>query len=307
MISLTSSVQLEIKMIKTFKCFGWGGETGQIQRIKAGFLALGLTESDNNPDFIYSNDEGSHPAAIECKARSPNAKLILNILDIPEFLLPNGYSLDNCKKLLSHADAVTSISLHVQRQLVKFFNINSAVIYQPISNIQLMEKCSFKFLCINVGRKHDPNKNARIVQDLISIGLNSEVVVDVGPEYGGVGISLGIVDSETLSYLYSSASFSFSFGEWEGLSLIPIEAMACGCIPLIHPRLTTREELIPSELFPEYDYDVDKPETIISFMMKNAKNQDLKDRLYNHYVKNLKEKTSPVGVAGKILEVVNAL
>jgi hypothetical protein len=289
--------------IQSFKCFGWGGETGQIQRIRAGFLELGLIESET-PDFIYSNDEGSHSAAIECKARNPGAKLILNILDIPEFLLPNEYSLENCKKLLSHADAVTSISLHVQKQLIKFFNLNSAVIYQPISNVKKVPKRAQPHPCICVGRKFDKNKHYEIVESLISNGLNPHSIVDVGPEYGGNGHYVGIVDKETLSELYSSADFSFSFGEWEGWNLPVSEAMACGAIPLIHPRLTTREELIPSELFPEYDYDVDKPETIISFMRKNAKNQDLKDRLYNYYVENLKEKTSPVGVAGKILDVV---
>lgn len=291
--------------IKSFKCFGWGGETGQIQRIKAGFLELGLVESET-PDFIYSNDEGSHPAAIEHKQRNPNAKLILNILDIPEFLLPNGYSLENCKNLLSRADAVTSISLYTQYQLKKFFNVNSTVIYQPRMNTVKTEKVK-EYKCLVVGRKSDPNKKFFVVKNLIQAGLNQSLLADIGPEYGGFGFQAGVVSEEELSQYYSSADFSFSFGREEGLNLPVIESMSCGCIPLIHNRLTTKEELVPTVLFPEYDYDIGHTNSILCFMQKNQNNQGLKDRLYNYYVKNLKEKTSPIGVAGKILEVAHGL
>jgi hypothetical protein len=295
--------------IQSFKCFGWGGETGQVQRIRAGFLELGLIELDNNPDFIYSNDEGSHAAAIECKKRNPGAKLILNILDIPEFLLPNGYSLENCKKLLSHADAVTSISNYVKGQLVKYFNTNSSVIYQPKMNTFKTEGLEKKYKYLFVGRVNYPNKrNNLAVEALQLLGANESEVLGIGPEYIGFGDYLGVVSEADLSKVFSSVDFVFCTGKIEGLSLVPIETISCGyAVPIVCFDMTTVRELFSK---PEAFIVEPKAQNIANFinLFKSDQeirryasnlNEEYKDMINNHFV--------GTAVAKKILEVANGI
>lgn len=292
----------------TFKCFGWGGETGQIQRIRAGFLELGLIESET-PDFIYSNDEGSHPAAIECKRRNPSAKLILNILDIPEFLLPNEYSLENCKNLLSHADAVTSISHYVRKQLVKYFNIDSTVIYQPKMPTFKTEGLEKKYKYLFIGRVNFSNKrNSLAIEALQLLGADASEVLGIGPEYIGFGDYLGVVSEADLSKVLSSVDFVFCLGKIEGLSLVPIETISCGyAVPIVCSDMTTVRELFTK---PEAFIVEPNAQNIASFInlfesnqeirrYANSLNEEYKDMINNHFIGTV--------VAKKILEVTNGL
>jgi glycosyltransferase involved in cell wall biosynthesis len=289
--------------LKTFKCFGWGGYTGQIARIKKGFAELGLTESDIEPDFIYSNDVGSHPEAIKLKNKYPNSKLVLNVLDIPEFLLPHHYNLDHTSQLLAHADVVTSISLHVQEQLVRFFGVVSTVIYQPLMGDGMVASDkNVRF--IHVGRRQDKNKAYHLVQELFTgDGLNPSDLVEIGPEQGYIGNYIGVISEEELSEYYSSADFCFMPSQHEGLLLPCLESMRAGCLPVIAHNLTTREELLPREHFPEYSYTETTRESLLNFV-RTVDIQHLSDKLIDYFEEFHKNKFTPSGVAGKILESI---
>jgi glycosyltransferase involved in cell wall biosynthesis len=289
--------------LKTFKCFGWGGETGQIQRIRQGFEQLGLVETEFAPDLIFSNDVGSHPAAIGMKKAYPESKLILNVLDIPEFLLPHGYSLDNARELLSYADSVTAISKHTQRQVKKFFGLDSALIYNPIMSVELTASDkNVRFL--HVGRRYDRVKRYDLVQELFrGDGLNPSELVEIGPDHGNIGSYVGIVNEKELSEYYSAADFCFMPSENEGLLLPCLEAMKCGCIPVIHHNLTTKEELLPQEIFSEYDYTETNKKTLLNFV-RTVDISHLSEKLMDYFETEHKNKFSPVGVAKRILEVV---
>jgi hypothetical protein len=288
--------------LKTFKCFGWGGETGQIQRIRQGFEKLGLIESDFSPDFIYSNDVGSHPAAIGMSKMWPNSKLILNVLDIPEFLLPHGYSLDNTRELLSYADSVTAISEYTQRQVKKFFGLDSKVIFQPCMNVGLGNSDKMARY-LSVGRRYDRNKLYSVLQDVFTNGLNPEELVEIGPDHGSIGKYVGVISETELSEYYCGADFSFSIGREEGLNLPVCEAAICGCIPVINSHLTTREELLPRDVFPEYNYTETNKESLVKFV-REVDVISLSDKLIQYFQSEHKDKFTPVGVAKKILEAV---
>jgi len=289
-------------MPRTFKCFGWGGETGQIQRIRQGFEQIGLIETDFSPDLIYSNDVGSHPAAIGMKRRYPESKLILNVLDIPEFLLPNGYSLDNTRELLSYADAVTSISEHTRRQVKKFFGIDSKVVFNPIMDIEYSPSDkNVKYL--HVGRRYDSNKAYPLVRELFTDDLNSDELIEIGPDQGSIGKYVGVVSEKELSEYYSAADFCFMPSEHEGLLLPALESMKCGCLPVISAKLTTREELLPRDVFPEYNYTETNKQTLLNFV-RTVDVSSLSEKLMDYFEVEHKDKFTPIGVAKRILEAI---
>jgi hypothetical protein len=288
--------------MKTYRAFGWEGQTGQIQRIRQGFNELGWTETGIEPDFIYSNDVGSHPEAIKAKKQWPKAKLILNVLDIPEFLLPHGYNLDAARELLGYADVVTSISKHTQGQVKKFFGLDSSIIYQPsmISGPCASDKV-LRYL--SVGRRYDPNKLYSVVQQVFANGLNPEELVEIGPDHGSIGKYVGVISEAELSEYYCGADFSFSLGREEGLNLPVCEAAICGCIPVINAQLTTREELLPREVFPEYNYTETTKESLIKFV-REVDVIHLSEKLVDYFDSEHKNKFTPVGVASKILSAI---
>ncbi len=288
--------------MKTYRAFGWEGQTGQIQRIRQGLNELGCVEVDAEPDFIFSNDVGSHLRAVAMKDRFHKSKLILNVLDIPEFLLPNGYNLDAARELLNYADAVTSISKHTQGQVKKFFGLDSSVIFNPVMNVGPC--ASDKVLrYLSVGRRYDKNKLYSVVQQVFTDGLNPEELVEIGPDHGSIGKYVGVISEGELSEYYCGADFSFSIGREEGLNLPVCEAAICGCIPVIHSHLTTREELLPREVFPEYNYTETTKESLIRFV-REVDVIHLSEKLVDYFDSEHKDKFTPVGVASKILSTL---
>ena len=89
--------------------------------LKEGFQTLGHTISNENPDLIYANDPRGYKEAILVKTKYKNAKLILNILDIP-WHMPNIQQQTKLlvNQFLIRADFVSVISLKVKRDLSQF-------------------------------------------------------------------------------------------------------------------------------------------------------------------------------------------
>jgi hypothetical protein len=92
---------------------------GQVDRVDNGFIELGheVNTDQYNINLIYANDPGHFSDAIYLKTFNKNARLILNVLDVPTFL-PNINLIKSewLPKLLL-ADKVTSISKFTQNAL----------------------------------------------------------------------------------------------------------------------------------------------------------------------------------------------
>ena len=106
------------------------------QLIKEGFEKLNHTISTENPDMIFANDPRGYNEAISLKKKYPKAYMIFNLLDIP-WHMPN--IVNQTKLLVSNflvkADAVTVISYKVKKDLSKFLNKETHVIYNPRKDV----------------------------------------------------------------------------------------------------------------------------------------------------------------------------
>jgi hypothetical protein len=289
----------------TYRSFGSVCSWCQLPRINNGFKELGLIESDI-PNFIYSNDPGGHNEAIDFKNKfSPKTKLILNVQDIPLWI--KDYDVNKLINQLKQANAITSISEYTKK-CVKEIGFDSSVIYQPIMNIfKTMPIENFKSKLLILGRFRDPNKRTKIVLDAFQIlgyDLNKDIMA-VGPD---TGIPVG---EEILNHFYNATEYVACGGKIEGLLLPCLEALSVGKIPIIFNDLTTRQELLPSDKFPEYDSvnpnSLDLVKFIVSMEGDNDIKEKFKERLFKHYKDNLEEKFKPVSVAKRITEVYEKL
>jgi glycosyltransferase involved in cell wall biosynthesis len=293
----------------------------QIESIEKGFIELGheITSHIGEANLIYSNNPSPTRTQIvkdikEGKTKR-GAKFVTTILDFPEHLEHTESfqkEIPQIKADLSAADAVCSISEYTQKMVKLKYGFDSTVIYNPIKDVCLSPYIKRNVFATIVGRKFDPNKFVKTaIQACQILGVPEEQVLMVGSESVGWGNFQGVLSDENLNKVYNSAFFSFSLGEVEGINLPAIEAAACGCIPVINSKLTTRQELFPSSLFPEYDSVNADPVSIAKFIARfsqdNGAREDLTNRLTNHYNNNLKDKFSGRSVAQKILKIYENL
>lgn len=298
-------------------CAGSRFFAGQIDRIEQGFVQLGheITPHPHEASLIYSNDPGGYPQIIaDREAGRLFGKVIFNVQDIPTFL-PD-YNVDGLRVSLHSADAITAISKFTRSEVSKYCAIEPFVVYQPIKPV-FAQKCYFgiegqyRLRFLSVGRRTDKNKRTAVwVAALAGLGIDELEVGLVGNEMGW-GNYIGVQTDENLARLYNAVDFVMALGRLEGLNLPMVEAMAVGAIPVIANDLTTREEFLPSNIFPEY-LDVDpNPVSVARFVAHFLNNEtamtEMKKRLRNHYDTYWAHKLSPAGVAGAILEVYNRL
>lgn len=289
---------------------------GQVNRIDEGFVALGheLTPHSHEADLVYSND----PAAFDqilidaCSGAAIDAKVIFNVQDLPLHIPSFDYA--KLKEQLVRADAVTTISEYVQWQVREYLGLDSHVVYQPMKPVrrdpsaQLAERKRFA----HVGRRFDENKNFVIgVHALRMLGYQPSDVFLVGNELGW-GDYCGVLSDENLNRVYNSVDFVLTLGTVEGFSLPTIEAMACGAIPVVHSGMTTRRELLPPDLFPEYNGVDLTPASIARFIARCTNSPEevmagLKDRLHTHYQTNWAHKLTGRAVAERIVEVARGI
>jgi glycosyltransferase involved in cell wall biosynthesis len=149
----------------------------------------------------------------------------------------------------------------------------------------------------------DPVKNYELIRQVFTNGLNPDELVEIGPDHGSIGKYVGVISENELSEYYSSADFCFMPSEFEGLLLPCAESMSLGCLPIIHHALTTREELLPREVFPEYNYTETTKESLIRFV-REVDVIHLSEKLVDYFESEHKDKFTPVGVASKILSTL---
>jgi hypothetical protein len=283
---------------------------GQVDRIDVGFIDLGHEMSFHNhdADLIFSNDPGSFDQIlIDRCAGGIRAKVVFNVQDIPLHL---GSSFDSgkLKSQLIKADAVTTISEYVQWQVKEYLGLDSQIIYQPIKPVhrdpsaQLLERKRFA----HIGRKSDLNKRHALgVYALQILGYQPSDVFLVGNETGW-GDYCGVLSDWNLNRVYNSVDFVLCTSKIEGLLLPALESMSAGVIPVVCNDMTTRRELLPPDIFPEYNAVEPTPESVARFIARYVNNSEemavMKERLYAHYQKNWAHKLTGRAVAEQILE-----
>ena len=301
--------------------FGSRFHGGQIDRIEQGFIALGheVTPHTSEADLVYVNDAGHYAQVIADRAAGrlrPDAKVIFTVLDLAPHL-GAAFPLATVFSQLSHADAVTTISATVQRDITARIGISTTVIYNPIKPVTRVRETRHAFRAMFVGRINDPEKRCSIAAEALGLlGFAAHEVVTVGnerPFYGGV--HWGVASDETLAELYNSVDFLMCPTRNAFLGLPMLEAAAAGCVPIICNDLDVRQEFFPSDVFPEYAAVNPDAHSIAAFMrglMDTSSGDDrvmerFKHRIWHHYISKWHARLSPRGVAAAIMRVYEGL
>ena len=232
---------------------GADGYTCQIPRIKEGMELLGHTLSEDSPDLIYSNDPKGYEKALILKKKYPKAFLILNFLDVP-WHRPNIQKQTELlvKNFFLKANAVTTISFKVKKDIGKFYNKNIYVIYNPIKDIYLDKNAKKNNTFLYVGRASDPVKRFDLVKkSLLQIKDGEKNIKICGTQNPNFGNYLGIVKDQELNKLYNSSKYVLLPSAAEGIGLSMIEGMICGAIPITCSDNLTAKEFSPPEFICE--------------------------------------------------------
>jgi glycosyltransferase involved in cell wall biosynthesis len=232
----------------------------QLNRIDKGLKSLGHELTDINPDIIYVNDAGYHLEGIELKKKYPNAKLILNILDIPFHCKEVRDIIANLNNNFYSADIVTTISETVRLQMINIFpqlqKRGIPIIYQPIKPVRPLNLERNSNL-LAIGRQNDPNKRFNIALELAV--FTGRIINVVGPEdpsnilppnklhYKKYINYLGVLSDEDLNIQYNTCAAVLITSKWEGLNLPLIESLSCKTPVVCCEDMSTSLEFCPSE------------------------------------------------------------
>ena len=270
------------------------------QLIKEGFEKLNHTISTENPDMIFANDPRGYNEAISLKKKYPKAYMIFNLLDIP-WHMPN---INTQTKLLVNnflvkADAVTVISHKVQKDLSKFLDKETHVIYNPRKDVYYDDSIKKNNLFLYVGRANDPVKRISLVYDSLSkIKDGLKNIKICGSENPGFGEYLGFVSDDELNKLYNASKFVFLPSKNEGIGLPMIEAMICGSIPIACSDNETALEFLPKDFICE-----PTSQGIVSKIEELNKEYKTKRELAFEFGKKYKDKFNKISIAKNILSV----
>ncbi len=279
---------------------GADGYVCQIPRIKEGMEILGHVLSKDCPDIIYSNDPRGYQEALELKKKYPSSYLIFNLLDIP-------WHMPNIKKqtelLVEHylqkADAATTISNKVKKDLAEFYNKKIHVIYNPIKDIYLDEKIKKNNTFFYVGRAKDPIKRFELVKESLSIVKNGEKNLKVcGVEDPKFGNYLSVIKDEKLNEIYNSSKYVLLPSKAEGLGLPMIEAMICGSIPITCSDNLTAKEFSPPDFICEPE-----AQSIVNKIEELEKNYTEKRKLALEFGEKYKIQFNKKTIAKNIIDI----
>ena len=282
---------------------GSDGYVCQIPRIKEGMEALGHVLSDESPDLIYSNDPPGYEKALFLKKKYPKAFLILNFLDVP-WHRPNIQKQTELlvKNFFLKANAVTTISFKVKKDIGKFYNKNIYVIYNPIKDIYLDKNAKKNNTFLYVGRASDPVKRFDLVKkSLLQIKDGEKNIKICGTQNPNFGNYLGIVKDQELNKLYNSSKYVLLPSAAEGIGLPMIEGMICGAIPITCSDNLTAKEFSPVDFIckPNAQSIVNK----ISELDKEYKN---KRELALKFGKKYKIQFDKKNIATNIINIFNS-
>lgn len=237
-------------------CLGSRSPLAQVGRIELGLMELGhnIVYPGHKPDLIYCNDAGYYEEAINYRERF-GGKLILCLLDCPVHINNFNEWIFQTKQKLLLADKIVTISKTVQKDIKKYFNLDSEVIYNPIKDVYNPSNLGRKtFIFGYTGRASDPNKNFRLAGQAVQ-RLNPSIKIQVaGPENPYFQSDYrGLLSEQELSDFYYSCKYMLLPSFSEGLGLQFFESVAVGnpCFMCSHNK--TAFEFAPKEFISEPD------------------------------------------------------
>lgn len=247
----------------TIAALGGESQLSQVGRIRQGLAAqrsVTVTSDLMAADIIYCNDAGKHNEALAARQAGSKARLIFNILDIPENIMePMGdfthEKLVALRASLQSADAITVISPFVRSQLQRLLGLSATVIWNPVKDVspdqRLNDQRPYPFKVLMAGRVKDPNKRQETIgiPALVMAGYEEHEVAVVGGEWAGWGTNLGVVSDEVLNDLYNSVDIVMQPTLNTGLELPPLEGMICGAVPILCYDMSTFGDI---RYYPQY-------------------------------------------------------
>ena len=282
---------------------GSDGYVCQIPRIKEGMEELGHILTEESPDLIYSNDPPGYEKALALKKKYPKAYLILNFLDVP-WHRPNIKKQTELlvKKFFLKADAITTISFKVKKDISLFYNKNIHVIYNPIKDVYFDNNVKKDNIFLYVGRAADPVKRFNLVKESLSKIKDGEKNIKIcGTENPNFGDYLGIIKDNELNKLYNSSKFVLLPSSAEGLGLPMIEGMICGSIPITCSDNLTAKEFSPQDFICEPNANA-----MVNKIKKLESEYDSKRKIALELGKKYKVKFDKKTIAKNIIDIFDA-
>ncbi len=282
---------------------GSDGYVCQIPRIKEGMEALGHILTEESPDLIYSNDPPGYEKALILKKKYPKAYLILNFLDIP-WHRPNIKKQTELlvKNFFLRADAITTISSKVKKDISLFYNKNIHVIYNPIKDVYFDNNVKKDNIFLYVGRAADPVKRFNLVKEsLLKIKDGEKNIKICGTENPNFGDYLGVIKDDELNKLYNSSKFILLPSSAEGLGLPMIEGMICGSIPITCSDNLTAKEFSPQDFICEPNANA-----MVNKIKELESEYDSKRKIALELGKKYKVKFDKKTIAKNIINIFNA-
>ena len=282
---------------------GADGYVCQIQRIKEGMEALGHVLSEESPDLIYSNDPVGYEKALLLKKKYSKAYLMLNFLDVP-WHKPNIQKQTESlvKNYFLKADAITTISFKVKKDIGKFYDKKIHVIYNPIKDVYFDENIKKNNIFFYVGRASDPVKRFNLVREsLLKIKDGEKNIKICGSQNPNFGDYLGIVKDQDLNELYNSSKYILLPSVAEGIGLPMIEGMICGAIPITCSDNLTAKEFSPADFICKPD-----AQSIVNKIEELNKDYDYKRKLALKFGEKYKIQFDKRTIAKNIIEIFNS-
>jgi len=281
---------------------GSDGYVCQIPRIKEGMEALGHVLSEESPDLIYSNDPVGYEKALFLKKKYSKAYLMLNFLDVP-WHKPNIQKQTESlvKNYFLKADAITTISFKVKKDISKFYNKKIHVIYNPIKDVYFDENIKKNNTFFFVGRALDPVKRFNLIQEsLLKIKDGVKNIKICGSQNPNFGNYLGIIKDQELNRLYNASKYVLLPSAAEGIGLPMIEGMICGAIPITcSDNLTAREFSPPDFICEPY------PQSIVNKIEELNKEYEAKRKIALEFGKKYKIQFDKKNIAKNIINIFN--
>ena len=281
---------------------GADGYVCQIPRIKEGMEALGHVLSEESPDLIYSNDPRGYEKALLLKKKCPKAYLILNFLDMP-WHMPNIQKQTELlvKNYFLKADAITTISFKVKKDIGKFYDKEIHVIYNPIKDVYFDENIKKNNIFFYVGRASDPVKRFNLVREsLLKIKDGEKNIKICGLQNPNFGNYLGIIKDQELNKLYNSSKYVLLPSASEGIGLPMIEGMICGTIPITCSDNLTAKEFSPVDFICKPD-----AQSIVNKLAELNKEYRVKRELALKFGKKYKIQFDKKNIAQNIINLFN--
>jgi glycosyltransferase involved in cell wall biosynthesis len=262
------------------------------------FEAAGHEIVDENPDVLF-HPTGFFDEVFKWAEKYPKALKVGCLLDADP-TNPH-WPEAKTKKQLQELDVKLTISNVAREQILSRTGEETEIVYYPIKPVSFLNYQLRGIDFLVTGRIYSSNKRFGFIEPFLNfIKFDKELLVTTGPEQPPFGFYTGILDNNMLNEMYNSARYLLFFSSHEGLGLGPIEAVICGCMPILCNDNKCIEELDLVE------FSADPHPRALALKLKEMQeNRDHYVTLINNLRPVFQEKFSAKKVAANILTAIN--